>query len=368
MPPLLRRPIATLLAAAALVLPATAGTTAPAAQPAKATLTVTTTLPRSDDWPVMIAASGSLTAWQEAVIAAEVSGLRVVSINADVGSAVRRGDEMAQLSQETVLADLALQQARVQQARAALSEAQADGQRARELAGRSTLSEQQSKQYLVAEESAKANLAAAEAQLKSQQIRLDQTHIRAVDDGVISSRQATLGSVVQTGSELFRLVRKNRIEWRAEVLAEELTQIRPGQPARIQLATGGTLDGVVRVPAPTFDPATRMAIVYIDLPDPGSARAGDFARGRIIVGNAAALTVPESAVVLRDGNAYVFEVGGDRRVIQHKVTTGRRADDRVEILSGLNGPVPLVTSGGAFLNDGDNVRVMPANPATASRS
>ena len=336
-------------------------------QPAIAALTVTTTLPRLDDWPVAIPASGSLTAWQEAVIAAEIGGLRVVALTADVGDQVRCGDVLAELSQASVRADLELEQARVKQAQAALSEALANGERARNLAGRATLSEQESKQYLVAEETARANLAAAEAQLKGQQIRLDQTRIRAVDDGVIASRTVTLGSVVQAGTELFRLIRQNRIEWRAEVMAEQLARIRPGQAARIRLSEDVSLDGVVRLPAPTFDPTTRLALVYVDLPNPGAAHAGDFARGEIIVGQAPALTVPESTVVLRDGNRYVFEVGDDRRVIQRKIDTGRRAGDRIEVVAGLPTPAPLVESGGAFLNDGDSVRVVPADPLTAGR-
>jgi HlyD family secretion protein len=359
---------ATSIALTALALPnALAGTDPKTSEPAIAALTVTTVAPRTDDWPIVIPANGSLSAWQEAVIASEISGLRVVSLNADVGSLVQRGDELAQLAQETVLADLALQQARVKQAQAALSEARANGQRARELSGRATLSEQQSKQYLVAEETAQANLSAAEAQLKGEQIRLAQTHIRAVDDGVISARSATLGSVVQAGTELFRLVRQNRIEWRAEVMAEQLARIRPGQKARIRIAGNGILDGVVRISAPTFDPGTRLALVYVDLPDPGTVRAGDFARGEIIIGHSTALTVPESTVVLRDGNSYVFEIGDDRRVIQHKVTTGRRADNRIEILDGLPAPVPLVTSGGAFLNDGDSVRLAAAKETAAAQ-
>ncbi len=349
-----------------LILPILAfAATAKPTEPANAALTVTTVIPRVETWPITIPANGSLSAWQEAVVAAEIGGLRVVALSADVGSVVKRGDELARLAQETVLADLALQEARMEQARAALSEARDNGRRARELAGRPTLSEQQSKQYLVAEESAKANLAAAEAQLKGQQIRLDQTHIRAVDDGVISSRSVTLGSVVQAGAELFRLVRQNRIEWRAEVMAEQLARIRPGQAARIRLA-GGILNGVVRMPAPTFDPATRLALVYIDLTDPGAARAGDFARGEIIVGESSALTVPESVVVWRDGNSYVFAVGDDRHVIQHKIVTGRRADNRVEIVSGLAAPVPLVATGGAFLNDGDSVRLAATDPTAVT--
>lgn len=340
--------------ALATVLAASAGFAGP---DAGAALTVATVTPRVEEWPVAIPAHGNLAAWQEAVIAAETGGLRIVALSADVGDVVRHGQELAQLSPEAVLADVALHEARVAQAYATLSEAQANAERAREASGRPAMSEQQAKQYLVGEESAKANLRAAEAQLRSQQIRLDQTHVRAVDDGVISARPATLGSVVQPGTELFRLVRRNRVEWRAEVMAEQMARIHPGQAARVYLTGGETIDGVVRVVAPTFDASTRMAFVYVDLPAPGGARPGMFARGEIRVAAAPALTVPESAVVLRDGKSYVFGVGADRRVTSHEVVTGRRAANRVEIVAGLPADAHVVTRGGAFLADGDTVRV-----------
>ncbi|MCU0765969.1 MAG: efflux RND transporter periplasmic adaptor subunit [Gammaproteobacteria bacterium] len=344
-----------LVAALAAVIAAPGGTAADA--PPAAALTVSTVAPRVEHWPVSIPAHGNLAAWQEAIVAAETGGLRVVALLADVGDTVRQGQALAQLSQDAVLADVALQEARVAQARAALSEAQANAERAREASGRPAMSEQQAKQYLVGEESAKANLRAAEAQLRSQQIRLDQTHIRAVDDGVVATRAATLGAVVQAGTELFRLVRQNRVEWRAEVMAEQLARIQPGQPARVRLAGGETVEGTVRVASPTFDPATRMALVYVDLPAAGAARPGMFARGEILVAAAPALTVPESAVVLRDGKSYVFVVGPERRVAGREVATGRRATNRVEVVSGLGTDERVVSRGGAFLADGDAVRV-----------
>jgi RND family efflux transporter MFP subunit len=358
------RPV--LLTAGALAALLAAATVLAGQDPAgAAALTVTTVSPRVEEWPVAIPAHGNLTAWQEAVIAAETGGLRIVALSAEVGDKVQRGQELAQLSQEIVLADVALQEARAAQARAALSEAQANAERAREASGRPAMSEQQAKQYLVAEESAKANVRAAEAQLRSQQIRLDQTRIRAVDDGVVSSRTATLGSVVQVGSELFRLVRQDRVEWRAEVMAEQMAHIRPGQTARLRLAGGATIEGVVRVVAPSFDPSTRMALVYVDLPAPGGARPGMFARGDIRVAAAPALTLPESAVVLRDGKSYAFTVGADRRVSAHEVATGRRAANRVEIVAGLRADDVVVARGGAFLTDGDAVRL--EGPAAAGQ-
>ena len=347
-----------LLAAAGLALALAASSfAAPRSDAPGAALTVAVVAPRVEEWPVAIPAHGNLTAWQEAVVAAETGGLRIVALSADVGDVVHRGQVLAQLSQEAVLADVALQEARVAQAAAALSEAQANAERAREASGRPAMSEQQAKQYLVAEESAKASLRAAEAQLRSQQIRLDQTQIRAVDDGTVSAREATLGTVVQPGTELFRLVRQTRVEWRAEVMADQLPRIAAGQPARLRLANGEAIEGVVRVVAPTFDPNSRMALVYVDLPAPGGARPGMFARGEILVASTPALTVPESAVVLRDGNGYVFAVAADERVIERQVATGRRADNRVEIVRGLGADDRIVARGGAFLSDGDKVRI-----------
>jgi hypothetical protein len=69
------------------------------------------------------------------------------------------------------------------------------------------------------------------------------------------------------------------------------------------------------------------------------------------------LTVPQQAVVVRDGFSYVFRVNADSRVSQLKVTTGRYLKDRVEVVEGLAPEAALVTAGAGFLNDGDLVRV-----------
>lgn len=326
----------------------------------KAALTVTTIKPVREKWPLTVAASGSLTAWQEAVVAAETGGLRITHLYADVGDVVRRGQKLAQLDQDTVLVDVEQQQARVDLAKADLAEAKANAERARSAEGGSVMSAQLTTQYLIGQEKAQANLDAALALLKSQKIRLEKTNIVAVDAGVISSRNATLGSVVQTGAELFRMVRQNKVEWRAEVVADQASRIKPGQKVRVHLASGDTVEGSVRVTAPTFDPITRKSLVYVDLPAATSARAGMFARGEVMIGATEAMTLPQSAVVLRDGFSFVFVVGADQRVTQRKVVTGRRANNRVEISEGIDGNAVVVASGGAFLNDGDLVSVTHA--------
>jgi RND family efflux transporter MFP subunit len=324
-------------------------------------LTVTTVTPQREQWSLSQSANGGLYAWQDGIIAAETSGLRITRLLADVGTEVKRGQKLAQLSQDLVKADLAQKEALVAQAKADLAEAEANAKRTIEAKGSNAFSEQQITQYLIARDKAKAGLAAAEAQLKAQQIRLQQTNIVAVDDGVISSRSATLGAVVQTGTELFRLVRQNRLEWRAELMAEQLVQIRPGQKVDIHLSNGEVINGTVRVRSPTIDPDTRKALVYVDLPASESARPGMFVRGEILLGQKEALTVPESALVMRDGYTYVFELNAKRQVTQRKVVTGRRANRRVEILQGLDASAVIVATGGAFLNSGDTVLIAEIN-------
>lgn len=347
-------------------LPAFAKDEAQAPIENKAALAVAVTTPSEQNWNSGISASGSLAPWQEAVIAAEISGQQIVKLVADVGDRVKKGQELALLSQEAVQADIAQAQAKVAQAQASLAEASANAERARRLKETGALPAQQIDQYLTGENTAKANVAAQEAALNAQQIRLKQTKIVAVDEGVIASRNATLGAVVQAGTELFRLVRQNRLEWKAELPGSDLARVSIGQTARLVLPTGETVQGKVRLIAPTLDANTRNALAYVSLPVDGPARAGMFVNGEILTGTSTALSLPQSAVILRDGNTYAFEVDRDNHIIQRSIKTGRRADGQVEIIDGIKADARVVISGGAFLNEGDVVQVVEKQASSIS--
>ncbi|MGV3582111.1 MAG: efflux RND transporter periplasmic adaptor subunit [Methylophilus sp.] len=332
----------------------------------KATLAVETVQPTEENWPMTVTVNGAITAWQEAQVSAEIGGLRIKQVLVDVGSQVKRGQDLVLLEYEAVAADLRKQEATVASAQASLAEAKSNADRAREIKDSGAMSSQQINQYVIAEQTAQANLALTLAELENQKIRLRQTHVTAADDGVISSRTANLGNVVSAGTELFRLVRQGRVEWRAEVDAQQLTQIKKGQKAQIILPDHQQVQGTVRMTAPTVDAATRNAIVYVDMPNT-HAKAGMYAQGSIDVGSKTAIVVPQGAVVLRDGRAYLFAVkemkvaekGTVTQVEKISVTTGRRQGDWVEIKEGLNGTPAIVKTGGAFLNDGDLVNVIP---------
>ena len=193
---------------------------------AKPTLTVSVVQANSLVLPIRLSANGAVAALQEAQIGAEVAGLRVIELHANIGDNVRRGQLLATFAAETVQADVKLARANLAETQAIADESAANAERA--LQGTGTLSLQQINQFLTQEQTAKARLASAQAQLDAQLLRLKQTQLVSPDDGTIASRTATVGSVVGSGTEMFRLIRRGRMEWRGEVTAAELERIRPG--------------------------------------------------------------------------------------------------------------------------------------------
>jgi RND family efflux transporter MFP subunit len=320
-------------------------------------LTVQTAPPQRTAMTQRLAANGNVAAWQEASIGAESNGLRLTEVRVNVGDSVKAGQVLATFAAEMVQADVAQARASLLEAKAHAAEAASNAERARTLQASGALSAQQIEQYTTAAQAAQARVEAAQALLQAQQLRLQHTQVRAPDHGVISARSATVGAVVGAGTELFRMVRKGRLEWRAEVTATELGRLRPGTAAQVTAASGASVQGQLRMVAPTVDPQTRNALVYVDLPAHPDLRAGMFARGEFVLGQSDALTVPQEALVVREGFTYLFVLGADQRVQRLKVQPGRRAGERVEILSGLDAGAPVVVRGAGFLNDGDLVRV-----------
>ena len=372
------KPIATVLVAGYACLAGVSGLfssysqaadTAKVVQP-KAALTVTLTQAVQSQLPMQQSANGNIAAWQEALIGSEAVGLRLAEVNVNVGDSVRQGQVLARFASESVQADVAQARASLMEAEATSADAQNNAERAHTLQSTGALSEQQINQYQTAAQTAKARVEAAKAMLTVQQQRLKNTQVLAPDSGVISSRSATVGAVLGSGVELFRMIRKGRLEWRAEVTSAELGRLGVGTVAKVTTAGGTVLKGRVRMVAPTVDPQTRAALVYVDLTltpaQANSVKAGMFAKGEFELGSTAAMTVPQSAVLIRDGFSYVYIVGADSRVTQTKVQTGRRSGDQVEV-TGVPADARLVASGGGFLNTGDLVRLVGSPASTVAK-
>ena len=343
-----------------------AGATPPAVAAAqaanRAALTVTLVQPEPMRWPDAVTANGSVAAWQEAVVSAEVGGLRLAEVLVDVGDQVTQGQILARFDAATEHANVSQAQAAVSEARAHLAADDSNAQRAQRLRSTGVISEQDLIQANTRAQASAAQLESAQARLESAQLMLRYTEVKAPDSGVISARSAMLGSVTAPGAELFRLVRQNRLEWRAELTSAQLSRVRQGMKAELSLPDGTKATGSVRQVAPILNETTRVGIAYVELDRETSrgARAGMYGSGTIAVGESDGIQVPSSAVLQRDGHDYVFVVDGSSSAALVKVEVGRRAGDAVEIVDGISPNDRIVASGGAFLNDGDHVRVAVA--------
>lgn len=296
-----RKPVvALLLLVAAAMLLAKHGRAAqpegpPAGRPA---LAVRTTVLQSDKWARKLEANGSIVPWQEAVITAQVQGLRIAEVKVSIGDHVQQGQVLATLD----------------------------------------------------------NL----AHMAGDPSRAAQGRIVAPDAGVISSANATVGTLPQPGMELFRLIRKGRLEWHADLTAEELMLLHRGTAAQVTVGEGDVIRGIVRAISPSVDAKTRLGYALISLPESEGIMAGAYATGIFDIsgGKKAVQTLPQSALMQRGGENFVLLVGSDGRVHERRVATGQHHGNRVQIREGLQPHDQVVESGGAFLTEGDVVQVV----------
>lgn len=330
--------------------------------PPAPSLAVETVAPQGREITREVTASGAVAAWEEVVIGGELSGLRVAEVTVEVGDVVRRGDLLLRLDARGLRAQLGQAEAAVAQAAANARVAAQRARRTDELAEGRFVSRQDAEQAAAEATSAQAQLATAQASLDAARVQLGFTSIRAPVDGVVSARQVQPGQVVGAGGELLRLIRDQRLEWRAELIESDLIRVAPG--ARVQVGEPGVaVEGRVRQVSPALDPQRRVGIVYADLPQPGALRAGMFAAGRIVLGSGRALVIPLEAVVRRDGREYVFVIDGESRARERRIETGAVTGPLIEVRSGLDTDDRVVARGGGFLADGDLIRALPESTA-----
>ncbi|WP_026010657.1 efflux RND transporter periplasmic adaptor subunit [Pseudoxanthomonas sp. GW2] len=349
---ILRQPV---LAMALLAVLAGCGgeATEEAAQPPA----VTAEAPRLQQVARSLRVSGPVAAYEEMQLGVELNGLRVTALNVDVGQQVRAGQVLLTLDHRTLDSELAQARASMQEAEAALALARANYSRAETLAARQLISASQLDELRALRIQAEAQLATARARRDAAQLQRDFAELRAPADGIVSRRMVQPGQVVAAGTELLRLIRDGRLEWRAELPERQLALVEVGNPVELAYQ-GSTISGRVRAVSPGVDAESRTGTLYVDLPEPGPLKAGAYLEGRIVTGSGQALMLPSEAVVQRDGHAYVFVLDDGQVVQRRRVRTGLAEAGRIEIVEGLEPGRQVVVKGAGFLGEGDRVRVV----------
>ena len=324
-------------------------------------LTVTVTQPQRQTVERQIVASGSVAAWQEMSLGVELTGIRVANVLVEPGARVVAGQPLLELDRRILEVQARQAEASLAQAKASAELAVAQAARGQTLLERNLISTNDFEVLRANRAKAEAQRESAEAERDNARLRLGFATLRAPDSGIVSARNVQPGQIVASGAELLRLIRRGRLEWRAEVAETDLPRIKTGDRVALRGPGGEPLEGRIRAVSPSINPQTRTALVYADLPEPGALRAGMFAEGRLRVGQADVIVVPRESVVFRDGFPYVFTVGEAGVVAQRRIDAGASYGDRIEVRSGLAQGDRIVVRGAGFLGDGDIVKVVAAS-------
>ncbi|HZK98380.1 MAG TPA: efflux RND transporter periplasmic adaptor subunit [Caulobacteraceae bacterium] len=317
------------------------------------TVTVATVGPREIEGGLI--ASGNLVPREDTAIFPQITGYRAAQILADAGAWVKAGQPLARLDDTLLRAQLVQQTALATQQTIEANRADAEAARVKGLDTAGILSQEQIDTRRFAARAAHAQASAQAAAAADVKEREALMVVRAPYAGLVIERNVRVGDLAVT-TPWFRIARDGQIELAADVAEEDLSKLHPGDPARVTLADGTQVSGVVRLVSPGIDSATKLGQIRIRLPVRPDIRSGGFARATFLGATRSALAVPETAVRYDADGASVMVVGADDRLSRVPVTTGQRGGGYVELLTGPPPGSRIVEKAAAMFVPGDFVR------------
>ena len=327
--------------------------------------TVTVTAVAVSAAPTTVSIIGTIAARYDMPIGVEGDTGRVAGIYVEAGDHVKRGQLLARLNVSVLAPQVANLQAALEQARAEAELADAEYKRAQAVGASGALSAEETQRRRSAGVTAAAKVKVAAAQLAEAQARLARAEIRAPSDGVILTRNIEVGQTATPGGEaLFRLSEGGEVELRGQVAEQDLPLLQVGQTVSVRL-TGTTrvYEGRVRLLPAVIDPQTRLGMARVSLTPEPNLRPGAFARAEVTVSNAERAVLPQTAVLTDDkGGTYILVVNAQSKVERRKVRVSGMVANGVTIAEGLSGNERVVSTAGAFLQEGELVKPVLNEP------
>ncbi|WP_174299298.1 efflux RND transporter periplasmic adaptor subunit [Caulobacter sp. S45] len=351
---------AALLASSVLL----AGCNKPAAKTAVAAapLSVSVTPVRTQVLRGGVTASGLLIPKLEAAVSTELSGYRVAKVFVDQDAQVAPDQPLAQLDDTLLRAQIAQQQAMVDEQKVASERSVEEAKRVSGLDNQGVLPQEQIVERRLAARSAGAGVAAAQAQLNDLLTRERMMTVRAPVGGRVLERTVRPGDIAAPTMVMYRIAADNVVELNAEVSEADLAGIHPGDHATVTLPDNASVDGVVRVVSPEVDAQTKLGHVRVTLPVRADLRPGGYGRATFTSSGRSATVIPESALRFDADGASVMTLGSGDVVRRIPVRTGAHAGGLVELLSGPQPGQMVLLGGGAFVLDGDKVNPVRTDP------
>lgn len=315
------------------------------------------------DAPTLVSITGTISARYDIPIGVEGDGGRVSRIYVESGDRVRRGQLLAKIDESVLTPQVASLAAALDQARAEADLARAEYRRAESVQASGALSFEEIERRKSAAISADAKVKLASAQLAEMQARLGRTDVRAPADGTILTRTVEVGQTVTPGgSALFRLSEGGEVELRGQIAEQDMPLLKVGQKATVKLTgISRPFEGQIRLLGAVIDPQTRLGSVRVALEPDVDLRPGAFAKADVTVSHAQRVIVPQTAVLTDEKGSYVMLVDPQGRVERRNVKVAETSSEGVLIAAGLSNADHVVTTAGAFLQEGERVNVPSGN-------
>jgi len=336
---------------------------------------VQTTLPKVGSGGQTLALPGTLQGYVQAPISARASGY-LKRWTKDIGARVEKGELLAEIETPEIAEQLSQAVAARQQTSASLALANSTVERWESLRKKDVVSQQELDERRSGVVQARANVAAAEANVQ----RLRQLdafkRVNAPFAGVITKRNVDVGDLIDAGSggggrALFVLTQTDPLRVYVNVPQTYSQMIKTGQSVVVTQAElrGQNFKGTVARTAGAIDAATRTMQVEIALPNPnGTLLPGAYVQVALPMGASAVLRVPTNTLLFRPDGSRVALVDGAGRVSLRKVQIGRNLGEEMELLDGITTTDRLVLNPTDSLADGDVVALAAATPASQAKA
>lgn len=282
--------------------------------------------------PIRVEVTGQVAAIFQATLSSRIQGT-IDKLLVREGTKVSKGQVLIQLDSRDLQADLARANADVENTKAHLD-------RMNQLYTQDAVSKQEMENATRAYRVAEANRKAVEAQLSY-------TVVRAPFDGIITEKNVEAGELASPGQSLLKMEDPRHLRLEATVAEGDLKSVSNGDkiPVAIDALGGDVLAGRVSQILPAGDPRTHTFMVKVDLPNTPGLKTGMFGRLQLDKGATPTILVPSAAVVERGELTSLYAVGTDQVARLRWVKLGRRFENQVEILSGLNEGERVLTDG-----------------------
>lgn len=291
-------------------------------------------------------------------IAAEVSG-RVISVIADIGDVVEKGQVLAQIASEKYDLQLAQSKAEIARLSALLVNQELDLKRAEKLFKDNLVSEEMVDRTRAEFNALSEQINAANAQLRNSERLIEETEIKAPIKTKVAAKHIDIGDFVQNGMIVYELVDTKNL--RVALSFPEYQSLKLKKGLKVFLTTPTSIDEnvetVIKEIKPNVNSNNRSITAIVDFDNPGSWVPGASTQARIILSTYQdALVLPQLAVVRRSVGDVVYLIQNDTAVEQ-QVDTGIEKDGLVHIKSGLKKGDIVALDGAGFLTNGTQIKI-----------